>query len=137
MRRNILLSVVFLALVVGCKKAEEPQIVGECALAAYLRCSLTDMAMFADSLVVEQTRWRLSNMSQSEMQQLLETEPMVITEECSTEGDTCRLVLTAYDALLLGSIGQEAEVGNGRFNVVLAKDAKKAKWRVVSLEESK
>lgn len=136
MIRNILVSALFLMLVAACNKADTPNQVGERALMAYLRCSLTDLEQIAQPQVVEQMRWRLSNLSGEEMQQLLAVEPQVSTDNSSVEGNTCHLLLNAKDALLIDSIGQPAHVGNRQFSLVLVKDSEKGTWRVESLEES-
>lgn len=134
MIRNILLSALFVVMVVGCKKVEEPQMIAERALIAYLRCSLPDIEQKAQPQVVEQLRWRLSNMSKEETQQMLNTEPKVNIEESTIEGDTCRVILSASDVLLLGDIGQNANVGKQRFAIILVKDTENTSWHIAVIE---
>ena len=134
MTRNILLSALFLTLFVGCKNAEGPQEIAERTLVAYLRCSLSDVEQVAYPQVVEQVRWRVSNITKDEMQQMLQTEPDIEVEECSQEGDMCRVMLRASDALLIGDVKQKASIGEQRFSIILVKDTENASWRVATIE---
>ena len=122
------LSVVF----VSCKEKSSPELVAERAMKVYLDCNLPEMETMASHDVVEQLRWRLSNMSQAERELLAENKPEVNAESAELQEDgSYKVVLAVSDALLLDSIGVPGHIDDCRFMLFLEKE--EGTWEVTSV----
>ncbi|MBQ8051445.1 MAG: hypothetical protein IJ197_07725 [Bacteroidaceae bacterium] len=131
-RLPLLLSLLFL--VASCESDKSPEGVAERFLSNYLELHFKRAARVASPEVVEQMRWRASNLTQAEVELLAQQEePADIDVEDVVElGDSCIVVLTAHDALVADSIDRPAYIGSTRYRVTLKKK-KGDNWMVTAL----
>lgn len=132
MKRTILFLVLFSLFFSSCKDRSEPSDVAGRFLSAYLDCRFPDAERIASPEVLEQMRWRVSQLTQAEVELLSENEPLVEVEKTEVYDDSCLVVLNASNALQLDSIGLPGYIGEQRFFVTLQKD-KGGSWKVTSL----
>ena len=132
MNLKSLLLPFFLLVAVACGRERGPQNVAERFLSAYLECRYTDAEPLASAEAMEQMRWRLSQLTQAEVELINDNEPQVSAEEMSEGGDSCVVTLRATDALLMDSIGLPAHIGDGRFRLILVRESNR-NWTVAAL----
>ena len=132
MKRTYLFFVLVSVLLASCHEKSKPERVAEQFLAAYLDCRYQDAGRFASGEVMEQMRWRLSQLTQAEVELMNENEPQVEAEDMENYGDSCIVFLRATDALLMDSIGLPAQIGEQRYRLVLQKE-KGRNWKVTAL----
>ena len=133
MKRTVLFLSFIALLAVSCKKTSKPELVAEEFLSAYLDCRYQDAERLAAEEVMEQMRWRLSQLTQAELELVNDNVPQVSTEEVMMCGDSCFVTLRASDALLLDSIGLPAHVGDQQYRLVLQREEKGSNWKVTAL----
>ena len=144
MRRNVVFIVLLALLIVGCRGKGEPERVAERWLSAYLECRFDDAQQLSakEGSVIEQMRWRASQLTQAEVELLAENKPTVEAEdveplqvpnaELDSNTKSCVVTLMVHDALLLDSIGLPAHIGEQRYRLVLQKE-KGRNWKVTAL----
>ena len=132
MKRTCLLLFLLSLLAGACHEKSKPERVAEQFLSAYLDCRYEDAGRLATTEVMEQMRWRLSQLTQAEVEMLADNEPKVDAEDMETCGDSCIVRLRAEDTLLLDSIGQPARIGERCYRLVLKKE-KGRNWKVTAL----
>ena len=132
MKHTVLFLLFIALLAVSCKEKSKPELVAERFLSAYLDCRYQDAERLATAEVMEEMRWRLSQLTQAEVELINDNVPQVSTEEVKMCGDSCFITLRASDALLLDSIGLPAYVGDQQYRLVLQKE-KGSNWKVTAL----
>ncbi len=129
---KFLVIITFLSLaLVSCKEKSKAELTAERALKAYLDCNLTEMESLASSEVVEQVRWRISNLTQAERELLQENIPTVSAENTEQEDAVCKIAVSANNALILDSIGQTGRIEDCRFLLELTRNGNK--WKVTTI----
>ena len=132
MKRTILFLSFIALLAVSCREKSKPELVAEQFLSAYLDCRYQIAERLATAEVMEQMRWRMSQLTQAEVELINDNAPQVSMEEVEMCGDSCFVTLRASDALLMDSIGFPAHVGNQQYRLVLQKE-KGSNWKVTAL----
>ena len=132
MKRTCLLLVLLSLFAGACHEKSKPERVAERFLSAYLDCRYEDAERLASAEVMEGMRWRLSQLTQAEVELLADNEPQVEAEDMEVCGDSCIVSLRAEDVLLLDSIGQPARIGERRYRLVVQKE-KGRNWKVTAL----
>ena len=116
----------------SCREKSSSERVAESFLMAYLDCRFAEAERVASPEVVEQMRWRASQLTQADLELLAKNESQVSTEDLEVYDDSCIVYLKASDALLLDSIGQSGHIGDRHYIVVLKKE-KGRNWLVTAL----
>ena len=132
MKQTVLFLSLMALLAVSCKEKSKPELVAERFLSAYLDCRYQDAERLATPEVMEQMRWRLSQLTQAEVELINDNAPQVSTEEVEICGDSCFITILASDALLLDSIGLPAHVSDQQYRLMLLKE-KGSNWKVTAL----
>ncbi len=134
MKRTCLLLMLISLLMTSCQEKSKPERVAERFLMAYLDCRYADAERIATPKVMEQMRWRISNLTQAEVELINENEPQVASEGMEDWGDSCIVTLVATDALLLDSVDLPGHIGERQFCMTLQKE-KGNNWKVTALME--
>lgn len=122
MNRFFVIFALLSLFLVSCKEKSKPEAFAERALKTYLDCNVREMETMATRDVVDQLRWRASNMTQAERELLAENEPDVSVESIEQlEDGAYKVVLSVSDALLLDSINMPGHIDDCRFMLLMEK----------------
>ncbi len=130
--QRILVLLTLVLLLASCHEKSSSERVAESFLEAYLDCRFAEAERVASPEMVEQMRWRASQLTQTDLDLLAGNESHVSTENVEVCDDSCIVYLKASDALLLDSIGQPGRIGDRHCIVVLKKE-KGRNWIVTDL----
>ena len=132
MKYKFLVLLLLTMLFVSCKEKSKPELVAEKFLTAWLDCRYQEAEHMASAEVMEQLSWRLSQLTQAEVELINDNAPQVSTEDIENCGDSCIVTLRASDVLLMDSIGLPAHVGDQQYRLVMKKE-KGSNWKVTAL----
>lgn len=132
MKYKFLVLLLLTMLFVSCKEKSKPELVAEKFLTAWLDCRYQEAEHMASAEVMEQLSWRLSQLTQAEVELINDNAPQVSTEDVEDYGDSCIVTLRASDVLQMDSIGLPAHVGDQQYRLVMKKE-KGSNWKVTAL----
>ena len=134
---DLLLSVflwVASVVTISCNEASEPNAVAEKFLSDYLECRFSACEGMASPDVLEQMRWRASNLTQAEVELMSEQRLSVRAQSddvIDVYGERT-VTFLAHNVLLLDSVGRPGHIGDGRFVVVMRPEGEN--WRIVAVK---
>lgn len=131
MRKDLLLILLAL-LAVACHRESDAELTAEYFMAAYLDCRFSEASRMASPLVVEQMRWRASQLTEADVALLAETAAEVTVADVAASTDSSIVTLSVSQALLPDSLGRPWSIGSCRYRLVLKRPDGK-RWQVVSL----
>lgn len=112
----------------ACENNKTPQESAKELLSAYFDCRYADIESKVSPQMLNQMRFRASNLTQSEVELMAQTESSIEFVGTEENGDTCVVTIIADNVLLLDSLNNPGHIGRARYCLTMSKKDRKT-WQ--------